>query len=253
MRVLECIKHFFSVDHVIFVTAIDRNALDASIHAVYGNRIDVDGYLRKFFDYHVELSLPTHEAFSLLLAKSLRLEEAIPRGLSDRVEFFANWSRILNLPLRVQEQILSQANFVIRTHESYGKWFVCELILLLLCVRAKDAAAFDRLATGEMQLQDMLSELKSLIGRNLREEELNNIVHSALEILIVGFVPPQTIVSEYQEARERLRDGHKGLSDLERQNLESYMDIWHHALKLSEERPRRFGPSVVRRIRFLTE
>jgi predicted KAP-like P-loop ATPase len=71
VHVLECIKHFFSVDNVIFVIAIDRKALNASIQAVYGDRIDVDGYLRKFFDYHVELGPPNHEAFALLLGRSL--------------------------------------------------------------------------------------------------------------------------------------------------------------------------------------
>jgi predicted KAP-like P-loop ATPase len=58
VQVLECIKHFCSVPHVVFVVAIDRDTLNAAVQAVYG-AISIDGYLRKFFDYHVELESPS--------------------------------------------------------------------------------------------------------------------------------------------------------------------------------------------------
>jgi predicted KAP-like P-loop ATPase len=129
VHVLECIKHFFSVDHVIFVIAIDRDALTESIRAVYGDRIDVDGYLRKFFDYHVELSAPDYMQFAQLLALSFRLEEAIPRRLDDWLEILSTWSRLLNLSLRMQEQVLSQANFIVRSFNE-NNWLMHDLTII---------------------------------------------------------------------------------------------------------------------------
>ncbi len=112
MHLLECVKHFFSVDNVIFVIAIDGNALTESICAVYGDGVNVDGYLRKFFDYHVELSAPSYDAFARLLLQSLRLHEIIQNRIDEWVEVFPRWCQAFKLPLRVQEQVLSHVNFV---------------------------------------------------------------------------------------------------------------------------------------------
>lgn len=56
IRVLEVVKHFFSVPGVVFVLALDREQLGHSIKSMYGADMDVGGYLRRFFD--LEFNLP---------------------------------------------------------------------------------------------------------------------------------------------------------------------------------------------------
>lgn len=56
IRVLEVVKHFFSVPGVVFVLALDRDQLGHSIKSMYGADMDVGGYLRRFFD--LEFNLP---------------------------------------------------------------------------------------------------------------------------------------------------------------------------------------------------
>ena len=56
VELLETAKHFFSVDHVVFVLAVNRSELVHSVCAIYGSDFDASGYLRRFFD--VDFRLP---------------------------------------------------------------------------------------------------------------------------------------------------------------------------------------------------
>lgn len=54
---LERIKHFFSIDNLVFVISVDKKHLAESIKGHYGSaNIDTDEYLRRFFD--IEFFLP---------------------------------------------------------------------------------------------------------------------------------------------------------------------------------------------------
>lgn len=56
IRLLERVKHLFSVPGVVFVLVADRKQLRASVCHFYGERFDSHGYLQKFF--HLNCSLP---------------------------------------------------------------------------------------------------------------------------------------------------------------------------------------------------
>jgi hypothetical protein len=186
VHVLECIKHFFAVDNVIFVIAIDRGALTESICSVYGTGIDADGYLRKFFDYHVGLPPPLYEKFAELLAQSLRLKEALPSRLDDWLRLFPVWARAFNLSLHVQEQTLSQANFIVRSYGTNKIWMIYDLILFLLCIPAKDAALFNRISNDNLELEVLLPEAEKLIDARLGDDDLDR---------MLGPEPDQDVVS----------------------------------------------------------
>lgn len=56
IQLLEVAKHFFSIENVIFVLAINRRELEHSIRAIYGIQFNAQLYLNRFFD--VGLNLP---------------------------------------------------------------------------------------------------------------------------------------------------------------------------------------------------
>jgi hypothetical protein len=62
IELLEKIKHLFELPGVVFVLGVDREQLGHSIRSVYGERMDVDGYLRRFID--LEFFLKTNDATS---------------------------------------------------------------------------------------------------------------------------------------------------------------------------------------------
>ena len=63
IEVLETIKHFFDLYSVSFVLSIDLEQLSHSIATVYGQNMDSDGYLRKFFDINLRIPDPSRREY----------------------------------------------------------------------------------------------------------------------------------------------------------------------------------------------
>lgn len=53
---LEIIKHFFNIEGIKFILAIDKEQLNRTIYTMYGNMPDTDAYLSKFVDIQYTLS-----------------------------------------------------------------------------------------------------------------------------------------------------------------------------------------------------
>lgn len=84
IELLEIAKLLFSVDHVIFVLAINRTELAHSVKAMYGSGFDAEGYLRRFIDLDFRLPTPDRERFVTKLLQTTSLElfllDEIERG-----------------------------------------------------------------------------------------------------------------------------------------------------------------------------
>ena len=63
IELLEMAKHFFSVDNIVFVLAIDKSQLTHAIKAIYGSNFDTIGYLRRFIDLDFRLPAPDRTRF----------------------------------------------------------------------------------------------------------------------------------------------------------------------------------------------
>ena len=55
LEVLEVLKHFFNIEGLIFIFAVNREQIETSIKHQYGNDIDFDGYYGRFFSLEAEL------------------------------------------------------------------------------------------------------------------------------------------------------------------------------------------------------
>jgi hypothetical protein len=75
VKVLERIKHFFSIPGLVFVIATDPKHLPNAIAAVYGERTDSEIYLRKFVDFEYDLPEPTAQQYISTLAKEFQLSD----------------------------------------------------------------------------------------------------------------------------------------------------------------------------------
>ena len=59
IELLEVIKHLFSAKNIFFVISLDKEQLSHSIKTIYGENMDSQGYLRRFFD--LEYLLPNYQ------------------------------------------------------------------------------------------------------------------------------------------------------------------------------------------------
>lgn len=64
VKVLETIKHYFELDGIAFVIAVNTEQLEHTIKKFYGNEFDGYGYLNKFFDFPFSLKRPDTKAFA---------------------------------------------------------------------------------------------------------------------------------------------------------------------------------------------
>lgn len=56
VNVIEIIKHFFSVDNIVFVLVVHKKQLEEYIRCLYGQNMDATNYLQKFIN--IECALP---------------------------------------------------------------------------------------------------------------------------------------------------------------------------------------------------
>ncbi|MDA0115286.1 P-loop NTPase fold protein [Vibrio sp. 2art] len=69
VKVLETIKHFFSVKGCTFLIATDTEELKHSIKAIYGSGFSADNYLNRFFTNRISLEKPS--VYSYLKSKNV--------------------------------------------------------------------------------------------------------------------------------------------------------------------------------------
>ena len=75
VELLEVAKHFFAVDNVVFVLAVNRAQLAHAVKAMYGLCFDAEGYLRRFFDLDFQLPEPDRGKFVENLLEATHLAE----------------------------------------------------------------------------------------------------------------------------------------------------------------------------------
>lgn len=142
VEVLESIKHFFSVEGLIFVLCIDRTQLINSISGVYGSNLDGLGYYRKFVDWDYSLPAPSMTAYINYLWKdvfdfrSSNLSWANVRLVEDElIKLVCIFAARYELSLRNIEQLFTKINLAYRSKISttWPKDLVLFSVLLMHC------------------------------------------------------------------------------------------------------------------------
>ncbi|NUE66609.1 P-loop NTPase fold protein [Snodgrassella sp. ESL0253] len=122
IEVLEKAKHLFNVDNIIFVLATDKTQLGHSIRAVYGQGLDVNGYLRRFIDFDYLLPSPVKSDFIVSLSKQLGLNKYLNAPPSQfpvynytLLNILKDITNLYKLTLREQEALCNILNIIVRT------------------------------------------------------------------------------------------------------------------------------------------
>lgn len=136
VKVLERIKHLFSIPNIVFVLSIDKKQLCNAIKGYYGSEsLDAENYLKRFIDIEYNLPAPSYKDFCNYLYDKFDIETHI-----NNLEFgnnFKDFSTQLfqynKLSLRQMEKIYSHASLAI----SCNKKLECDSILFVFLVFIK--------------------------------------------------------------------------------------------------------------------
>jgi hypothetical protein len=190
IELLERVKHVFDVHNMVFVLGIDRKQLASSIQSVYGN-IDVEGYLRRFFDMEIALPMKGISVFIEHLLKrhgldvhfeemSIAASHDIHRQEFRRFQtFFAFLCKIFRLSLRDAEYTVRSFILVAKNLQT-RQFMYPDLLSILILVRLKNPELYNRFITGNALAGDMLDYIEAAIpvkdqhGTEDREQIITN-------------------------------------------------------------------------------
>ncbi len=115
VKTLEVIKHFFNIEGLVFVLAIDEEQLENSVRCLFGTT-DFDGYKRKFISNAFKMAEPNNLKFAEMLYDRSGIEKIIQAhqlnhtavsipNMCERIDSFGN-----NGQYKIRAESLSVAN-----------------------------------------------------------------------------------------------------------------------------------------------
>ncbi|WP_157784920.1 KAP family P-loop NTPase fold protein [Snodgrassella alvi] len=209
IEVLEKAKHLFNVDNIIFVLATDKTQLGHSIRAVYGQGLDVNGYLRRFIDF--DYFLPqSNQPYILYLMNKFSLNEYLLKKEEDKIDTKYFLEIIVDrykLTLREQEAFCNIFNIVVRTKINFSLEDLNNLFLLifLIVLKLKSPDIYKKISNGN-DISDFLYKTLVSIHSNckLDEEAAPYCLHILrnLFLIIIGNLRcssflPEPIIEKY--------------------------------------------------------
>ena len=142
VKVLERIKHLFSIPNIVFVLSIDKKQLCNSIKGYYGSEsLDAVNYLKRFIDIEYNLPEPDYEKFCNYLYWAFDIKVKLSRFFKD-TDYFNEYASALfkqnNLSLRQKEKVYSLAGLALCCNKQIDSGAELFLILTLLKVCYND-------------------------------------------------------------------------------------------------------------------
>lgn len=126
VELLECIKHLFLVENVVFVLAMNAEQMVHHIKHVYGAGTEADVYLQKFVNFRCSLprqSSKNYESFSSHAVGQYMAFEWHGTAEEQKVEWRARaalsccyMARSLALSLREIERVCAYVNLILKLH-----------------------------------------------------------------------------------------------------------------------------------------
>lgn len=200
VKVLERVKHLFSIPKVIFILSIDKEQLYNSIKGYYGSEyIDSSEYLRRFID--VEYNLPSPNYKNYIDFELNRLDFAsffkrTPRlsGFKDSFErLVIGLSEHSKMTLRQIQKILVQLRLTYSTlSDDYEKSSdLLTPLFLLLYFRTFSPSLYDSMKTKALTLEELVVQIEGSLPTTFFSNTIENkyrihtLTHAFVVLLIL--------------------------------------------------------------------
>lgn len=232
---LETIKHVFDINGLAFVLAIDKSQLENSARKLFGEKLIIDQYFRKFF--HRTIPLPTlnrgnYARFSKKLIEKFLIIEGKRNTAIDTTENTVGY--ICDLcdcfilePRQIEEmfRILGYLTGSVNTKVNRKFTFaVTAKILLVACIRVSDYTIFKNIQ-NESNIQAIINICDIFMEKM---DQYNALFWIAITLLAIRNNKTEGEISHYllrkniiSDDQESLRQFFHGLYDNSRLSLSS--------------------------------
>lgn len=194
VELLEQMKHFFSVNGIVFVLSIDKVQLSHAIKGYYGNdRINSEEYLRRFIDLEYSLPFPSIENFCKYLYEYYSFDEIFEER-KQFAEFQADRESLIkistmlfvkdNATLRQQEKIYGFIRLIVNSFD-YNQFIFPELLFILIYLKIIKSQLYDKIKNNSLSLQELSNEFYYIIPHNLQKAYNINLLY--IEAMLLHF------------------------------------------------------------------
>ena len=164
IELLERVKHIFNIPNMVFVFGMNRNDLCASIKSVYGE-IDVEVYLRRFFDIEFQLLECEPAAFCNHLISRYKLETFFSGhhlSTDQFRSFFGILCRCFNFSLRDMEHCVHSIAFLSKNVQPQV-YLLAHLVSLLIALRLNNNDMYHKFCSGDLHAGDVMDYIDEVI------------------------------------------------------------------------------------------
>ena len=219
IELLEVAKHLFSVDHIVFVLAINRTELAHSIQAIYGDRFDAEGYLRRFFDIDFQLPEPDRDAFLEAMFAAIDFKSYVERsqdksaqkGVASVNSLIKTFFRATDMSIRQISHAMHRLGLVYASLRSDYKSFMVGASVALI-LRTIDPRTYYRFVRGELsdaQAVDAVFDRPSMC--DIQNEHAGNVFEAALIVAahedeLFSATPSEPIHTELLQRHHAIRN-----------------------------------------------
>lgn len=164
IALLERIKLLFDIPGLVFVLSLDKQQLEASTAAVYGEKINAAEYLRRFIDLECRLPDTLSEKYITDLMKRYDLEDTFEQFKDGNREIFVghftSLARLLGLSLRACEGCILRLKTVM-DQTPKGHYMYPPLVALLIVLKSNRPDLFQKIIDGNTP-EDVMKDLEAL-------------------------------------------------------------------------------------------
>lgn len=219
VELLEIAKHFFSVDQIVFILAIDRTQLAHAIKSIYGGEFDATEYLRRFIDLDFRLPDPDRKMLVNELLKRTDIESYLERhnysswGSPESIqELLLTFFGLPVLSLRRVEQAIHRLGLVFASLP-IDKTPAYLPVAVALILRTIDSNLYHQFFSGDVTEREVSEAV-------FNQPEVRSIQRTDQGALFEAML----IVAHFEDGAKK-----RGNSGAERS------DLWNHYSKLSSQ------------------
>ena len=190
VELLEVAKHFFSVDHVVFVLALDRSQLAHSVRVLYGDGFLAENYLGRFFDADLRLPIPDRTIFLNSLIKATGIKDYLDKGRAPGnfppdlavYKVLLSYLNASSLDLRSISQVIHRLSIVIASLEESMFRFVPTIVTLLIMRSLAPGLYRDYIDGRATDEETIMALLDTPGGKAVLESDHGNLVEALILI-----------------------------------------------------------------------
>lgn len=169
VKVLERIKHLFSIPNVVFVLSIDKEQLAHSICGFYGSEcINAEEYLKRFIDIEYSLPEPHINKFVDYLCEYYQFRLLNSASIRCFIEDFLYPKKVT---LRQVEKIFAHTRLSLQMFkDEISETINIDMFMILVYYNVCEPDVYTKICSKEYSIQDLIKTIEN----GLRKDKVTN-------------------------------------------------------------------------------